>query len=58
MIRLSQKWTSEEDKKLKAGVRNYGVGKWAVILNEFDFGNRTSVMLKDRWRTLKKQNMV
>ncbi|KAI7792840.1 putative telomeric repeat-binding factor 1, partial [Triplophysa rosa] len=56
--RSRRKWTSEEDKKLKAGVRQYGVGKWASILIEFDFENRTSVMLKDRWRTMKKHNMV
>ncbi|XP_056595090.1 telomeric repeat-binding factor 1 [Triplophysa dalaica] len=53
-----RKWTSKEDYELKAGVRQYGVGKWAVILNAFNLENRTSVMLKDRWRTLKKQNIV
>ncbi|XP_055038615.2 telomeric repeat-binding factor 1 [Misgurnus anguillicaudatus] len=56
--RSRRKWTSEEDRMLKAGVRRHGEGKWAIILNEFDFKNRTSVMLKDRWRTLKKLHMA
>ncbi|XP_076868436.1 telomeric repeat-binding factor 1 [Brachyhypopomus gauderio] len=51
-------WTYEEDQNLKAGVKTYGEGKWAKILEEFDFGHRTSVMLKDRWRTLKKHGKV
>lgn len=49
-----QKWTTEEDRKLKAGVRKYGEGKWRMILNDFEFDNRTGVNLKDRWRILKK----
>ncbi|KAI2649082.1 Telomeric repeat-binding factor 1 [Labeo rohita] len=49
-----RKWTKEEDSKLKAGVRKYGEGKWRVILDNFDFDNRTGVNLKDRWRILKK----
>ncbi|XP_016134045.1 telomeric repeat-binding factor 1-like [Sinocyclocheilus grahami] len=49
-----RKWTAEEDRKLKAGVRKYGEGKWRMILNDFEFDNRTGVNLKDRWRILKK----
>ncbi|XP_036411176.1 telomeric repeat-binding factor 1 [Megalops cyprinoides] len=52
------KWTWEEDKNLKAGVRRYGEGRWTQILENFDFPGRTSVMLKDRWRTLKKLKIV
>ncbi|NXL84890.1 TERF1 factor, partial [Alectura lathami] len=50
--RRRQPWTYEEDRKLKSGIREFGVGNWAKILAHGDFNNRTSVMLKDRWRTL------
>ncbi|KAI1889072.1 hypothetical protein AGOR_G00175290 [Albula goreensis] len=49
------KWLFEEDKNLRRGVLRHGEGKWSKILQEFDFQNRTAVMLKDRWRTLKKK---
>lgn len=42
-----------EDRKLKAGVKKHGEGNWRMILNDFEFDNRTGVNLKDRWRTLK-----
>ncbi|NWH23600.1 TERF1 factor, partial [Grus americana] len=50
--RRRQRWTSKEDLELKSGIREFGVGNWAKILVHGDFNNRTSVMLKDRWRTL------
>ncbi|KAJ8376612.1 hypothetical protein SKAU_G00071920, partial [Synaphobranchus kaupii] len=53
-----KKWTSKEDQDLKAGVQRHGEGKWSQILLNFDFPDRTGVMLKDRWRTLKKLNIV
>ncbi|KAM9302577.1 telomeric repeat-binding factor 1 [Morus bassanus] len=50
--RRRQRWTCKEDLELKSGIREFGVGNWAKILVHGDFNNRTSVMLKDRWRTL------
>ncbi|NXQ06027.1 TERF1 factor, partial [Vidua macroura] len=52
--RRRQRWTHKEDMELKLGVREFGVGNWAKILAHGNFNNRTSVMLKDRWRTLNK----
>ncbi|XP_023776662.1 telomeric repeat-binding factor 1 isoform X1 [Cyanistes caeruleus] len=53
--RRRQRWTQKEDLELKLGVREFGVGNWAKILVHGNFNNRTSVMLKDRWRTLSKR---
>ncbi|XP_029212911.2 telomeric repeat-binding factor 2-like isoform X2 [Acropora millepora] len=47
-------WTAEETKWLEEGVKAYGEGNWTKILNAYNFVGRTSVNLKDRWRTLHK----
>ncbi|KAG7225091.1 hypothetical protein INR49_014547 [Caranx melampygus] len=53
-----EKWTKKLDRHLKAGVERHGVGKWAQILQDYDFQGRTGTMLKDRWRVLLKADMV
>nr|AKV71972.1 single MYB histone protein [Rehmannia glutinosa] len=51
-----QKWTSEEEAALKAGIRKYGLGKWSTILKDPEFNavlrSRSNVDLKDKWRNL------
>ncbi|VAH77239.1 unnamed protein product [Triticum turgidum subsp. durum] len=51
-----QRWTSEEEAALKAGVAKHGPGKWRTILRDTDFSAvlrlRSNVDLKDKWRNL------
>lgn len=53
-----RKWSESETKNLKEGVQKFGEGNWNKIKAYYSFNDRTNVNLKDRWRTMKKANMV
>eukprot|EP01043_Picozoa_sp_COSAG02_P019117 COSAG02_NODE_911_length_16005_cov_9.262983_6_plen_798_part_00 len=48
------RWTHDEVRALKEGVKIFGRGKWQKILGwgGIEFHNRSAVDLKDKWRTL------
>jgi hypothetical protein len=47
-------WTEEEKEAVKKGVESFGVGRWKDIKLRFGslLRNRTSVQIKDCWRTM------
>ncbi|KAJ8373541.1 hypothetical protein SKAU_G00041210 [Synaphobranchus kaupii] len=47
-------WTEEEAEWIRQGVVKYGEGCWAKIRDGFPFRGRTSVNIKDKWRTMRK----
>ncbi|KAL3532647.1 hypothetical protein ACH5RR_006168 [Cinchona calisaya] len=51
-----QKWTSEEEEALRAGVKKHGTGKWKNIQRDPEFSHllfsRSNIDLKDKWRNL------
>ncbi|XP_061621795.1 telomeric repeat binding factor a [Phyllopteryx taeniolatus] len=53
-----RKWTEEESQKLRNGVKKFGEGNWSKIKAYYSFRERTNVHLKDRWRTMKKLNLI
>ncbi|XP_066440182.1 telomeric repeat-binding factor 2 isoform X4 [Eleutherodactylus coqui] len=53
-----KKWTEEETEWIKLGVKKYGEGKWTRILKSYAFKERTAIMIKDRWRTMKKLSLT
>uniref|UniRef100_A0ACB8GDQ4 Uncharacterized protein n=1 Tax=Sphaerodactylus townsendi TaxID=933632 RepID=A0ACB8GDQ4_9SAUR len=53
----NQKWTDEDTELIQQDVRKFGEGRWKQIREAYDFKNLTAVMLKDRWRTIKKMGL-
>ncbi|KAL3535583.1 hypothetical protein ACH5RR_004044 [Cinchona calisaya] len=51
-----QKWTSEEEEALRAGIKKHGTGKWKNIQTDPEFSHllfsRSNIDLKDKWRNL------
>uniref|UniRef100_A0A8D0FLK8 Telomeric repeat-binding factor n=1 Tax=Strix occidentalis caurina TaxID=311401 RepID=A0A8D0FLK8_STROC len=52
------KWTIQESQWIKEGVKKFGEGRWKAICQKYPFQNRTAVMIKDRWRTMKKLGIL
>lgn len=61
-VQKRRKWTDEQTTAIIAGLRKHATfgTKWSLVLNEFPeiFKDRTSVMIKDRYRTLKRQGRI
>ncbi|XP_042060377.1 telomere repeat-binding factor 4-like [Salvia splendens] len=55
-----QKWTSEEEEALRAGIAKHGAGKWKNIQRDPEFNHllfsRSNIDLKDKWRNLSVAN--
>lgn len=57
-FRLRTMFTETETENLINGVRTFGVGNWAVIRDRYNFKNRSSVDLKDKYRNLLKKGLI
>ncbi|KAL7557795.1 hypothetical protein ACA910_003840 [Epithemia clementina (nom. ined.)] len=54
------RWTEQEKNCVKIGVQKFGIGRWALIKKEYAqiLRNRTSVQVKDCWRTMTKSGEI
>lgn len=52
-------WTFAQEQLLTRAVETIGAGKWKQMVSDFDFGDKASNMLKDKWRRMcqKKEKM-
>eukprot|EP01135_Chromosphaera_perkinsii_P012071 Nk52_evm9s2579 gene=Nk52_evmTU9s2579 len=47
-------WTEDEIRNLALGLKDFGVGDWQEIKKTYEFNNRSTVDLKDKYRNLMK----
>ena len=52
-----RRFTEEETQNLIEGVEKYGVGHWKMILNGYNFNDRSCVDLKDKWRNIENSRL-
>jgi hypothetical protein len=52
--RKRKRFTLEEEEMLIRGVVKFGIGCWSKIIERYDFGDRNSVDIKDKWRNMEK----
>jgi hypothetical protein len=61
-VKIRRKWTDGQTNAILAGLKFFGkkANRWSLILNEYPamFEGRTSVMIKDRFRTLKNTGKI
>lgn len=59
-VLIKRPWTEEETTALVFGMRTFGPGRWVQIKNLYGeiFKNRSSVMLKDKFRNLRRQKKL
>jgi hypothetical protein len=57
-VRRRRFWTEEETIAVKEGTKRHGIGKWAEIKAAYEYilRNRTSVQIKDKYRTMDRNN--
>ncbi|CAL8273128.1 unnamed protein product [Gadus morhua 'NCC'] len=53
-----KKWTPFLDEVLTKAVRKHGEGNWKHMLLDHDYNGCMGVMLKDRWRILKRDTVA
>jgi len=59
-LQRRKKFTQEEVQAIKEGVEKYGVGKWKAIKDNSGgrLDNRSTVQIKDKYRTLLRTNQI
>lgn len=59
-VACRRRWTNEEKSAVIEGTKMFGIGKWAETKSHFAeiLRNRTSVQIKDVWRTMTKKGEI
>lgn len=52
--RKRKRWSEQEIDNLYEGIARFGFGNWSDILNHYNFDERNSLDLRDKWRNIEK----